>query len=236
MKKCELIKARITKITNASPRIKLFELSFDKTPYYFTPGQWIDLYAPKELIQNEKSIAGYTIISTPRTQKKIELAIRESNFHPVTQLLHSDKALNLEVDITEGQGIFTLKPDLKLRKPVFLAGGIGITPLLSMCRTMNEENLAYKLIYSVSYKEDFLLINELQSNPLSRFHFCVTKEKTEYRRQRIDLEYLKENLSNDEIETSPFFICGPKEMIDDLKSSLVTIGVPSQSIHHEKWW
>ena len=164
------------------------------------------------------------------------MAIRESSTHPVTQLLHSDLAQGLVVQITNGQGVFTLKPEMKSKKPVFIAGGIGITPLLSMCRTMNEESLTYSLIYSASYEADLILREEISQNKQSQFHFLVTKENTSFRQKRIDLEYLKEIITEDQIENSPFFICGPKEMIDDLKSYLLILGIKSQSIHHEKWW
>lgn len=236
MKSNELINAQITKIINLTPRIKLFELSFNKESFHFEPGQWIDLYAPKEIVKSEKFISGYTIISTLKLKNKIELAIRESSTHPVTQLLHSELAHDLVVQITEGRGVFTLKPEMKSKKPVFIAGGIGITPLLSMCRTMNEEHQTYNLIYSASYEVDLILKDEISQNKLSHFHFLVTKEKTPFRQKRIDLEYLKEIITEDQIENSPFLICGPKEMIDDVKSYLLLLGVKSQSIHHEKWW
>ena len=71
MKSNELINAQITKIVHLTPRIKLFELTFNKESFHFEPGQWIDLYAPKEIVKSEKFISGYTIISNQKLKNKI---------------------------------------------------------------------------------------------------------------------------------------------------------------------
>ncbi len=230
-----LLNAKITKVIQETPSIKIFTLEHDKADYKFKSGQWIDLHLDPELIGHAKNIGGYTIISTPKQPNKIELAVRESNHHPVTQFLHSPQALNTTVQITEGQGKFYLNPAHKSLCPVFIAGGIGVTPILSMTREMAFENDNFKLFYSASFFKDFVLKKELKKNSI----FTVTKEKATdevMQNGRIDFAFLEKFLDSQKINTSPFYICGPREMIDSVKSDLLKLGVRSNFIFHEKWW
>lgn len=230
-----LINAKIISVIQETPNIKIFTLEHGKADYQFKSGQWIDLHLDPKLVSNAKNIGGYTIISTSKLTNKIELAIRESSNHPVTQFLHSPQAMNTIVQITEGQGKFFLKPEHKLMCPIFIAGGIGVTPILSMIRELAFENANFKLFYSASFLKDIVLKDELRKNSI----FTITKEKIvdkSIEHGRIDLNFLEKFLDSNKLQTSPFYICGPKEMIDSVKSDLLTLGVRSNFIFHEKWW
>lgn len=235
MGKISLINAKITSIFQETPDIKIFTLEHNKVDYKFKPGQWIDLHLDPGLIPSDRTVGGYTIISSPNLTNKIELAIRVSEHHPVTKFLHTPEALNTNVQITEGQGVFYLKQEHKSLKPILIAGGIGITPLLSMSREMINDNVHFKLLYSVSFSKDFIFKNLLKEFSV----FTVTKEKTidiGLEKGRIDQLFLEKNLEANEINNSPFYVCGPREMIDSVKSHLLFLGVKSTSIYHEKWW
>lgn len=224
----DIFPAKIISITQATSKIKTFRLSYGDRPYSFKPGQWIDLYAPVE----GKNIGGYTITSSIFDQGYIDLAVRESNTHPVTQYLHNNVQVGSEVMITEGQGRFFLTPELLSKPLTLIAGGIGITPLLSMFRSVDKTNSEVKVFYSVSSDEDLLFKEELA--PYATF--TVTKTPTKNwngETERIDLNFLKKYHA---IFDSDFFICGPRPMIDSLTSELMEFGVPKNKIHFEKWW
>ncbi len=67
--------ATIKTITQATPKIKVFQLTIDVDDFSFLPGQWIDVILPIE----GKNIGGFTITSSNREKNKFDLAIRESN-------------------------------------------------------------------------------------------------------------------------------------------------------------
>lgn len=221
-----MMKAEITSIVQATPKIKVFRLFHGKHDYAFKPGQWIDLKAPVE----GKNIGGYTIISSAHTQESIDLAVRESLHHPVTIFLHS-AAVGTAVEITEGQGKFFLTDDIaRSGRLVFIAGGIGLTPILSMIRSVDRTQTKVQLFYSVSRAEDLLFKEELQ--PFSVF--TVTKDQSwSGEKSRISVDLLKKYQTDFE---SHFFICGPKAMIDAMVVSLKEAGVSPERIHFEKWW
>lgn len=221
----ELIPAKIISIEQATPKIKIFRIWHGRKDYLFQPGQWIDLHA-------ENNIGGYTIISSAHTQETIDLAVRESLHHPVTKFLHQADP-GTEVQITMGQGKFFLSEELLEAKSLtFIAGGIGITPILSMIRSLDLSKTKVKLFYSVSNEEDILFKDEL--SPFSVF--TITKMATPEwtgETQRISVELLKKYQTNFK---SHFFICGPKGLINILTTELKINGVPPAQIHFEKWW
>lgn len=220
------MKAVITSIEQATPKIKIIRLVHGKKDYSFKPGQWIDLQAPVE----GKNIGGYTIISGARTQEFIDLAVRQSAHHPVTQFLHAASP-GTEVEITEGQGKFFLSDEVaKSKSLVFIAGGIGLTPILSMIRSVNRSRTHVQLFYSVSHTQDILFQDELAPVTV----FTVTKEESwTGEKGRVTLDLLKKYETDFQ---SHFFICGPKGLIDSLTASLKESGVPAERIHFEKWW
>jgi ferredoxin-NADP reductase len=221
-----LISAKIESIEQGTPKIKIFRLRHGNSDYHFRPGQWIDLHVPID----GKNIGGYTIISSARTREYIELAVRESLHHPVTKFLHEAKPETL-VDITIGQGNFFLKDEIAASGSLtFIAGGIGLTPILSMIRSLDKSKTKLKLFYSVSHEEDILFREELTPFTI----FTVTKgPDTKEVKARISVDHLKKYQADFQ---SHFFICGPRAMIDSLTAELKESGVPSDHIHFEKWW
>lgn len=227
MSASDIFPAKVVAISQATKRIKTFRLDYGTHPYRFNPGQWIDLYG-----QKEKEIGGYTITSSIHDTGFIDLAVRESSTHPVTQYLHTQVKVGDEVMITQGQGKFFLTPELMNKPLTLIAGGIGVTPLLSMFRSVDKTKTNLKLFYSVSSDEDILFKEELA--PYTTF--TVTKNPTSHwngERSRINLDLLKKYETN---FNSHFFICGPRPMIDAISNELLDYGVPKDHIHYEKWW
>ena len=225
MKNQDFFPAKIIEITQVTKKIKSFRLDYANHTYTFKPGQWIDLY-----ISDEKEMGGYTITSSIFNSGYIDLAIRESISHPVTQSLHNQTKVGDIVMITQGQGKFFLTPDLMNSPLTLIAGGIGVTPLLSMLRSANNKKL--KLFYSVSSDEDILFKEELAPYSI----FTVTKNPSinwAGEHSRINLALLKKYSTNFD---SNFFICGPRPMIDAITKELIDYGVPKDHIHFEKWW
>lgn len=222
----ELIDAQIKLLGQITPQIKHFRVTPKKTPFYFKPGQWVDVYVPI----SGKNLTGYTVISSYQNTDFFELAIRRSDEHPVTHYMHNKIIDSADIKISKAQGRFFLPAELHTNKINFIAGGIGITPILSMMRSLPKNN--YKLFYSVSKKSEILFPEELTSRGVLT---ATQEEGPDWRgeRGRIDLEFLKRHGAE---FTSPFFICGPPAMIDNIKSQLMAFGVQPKNIHHEKWW
>lgn len=223
-----LIKATIASITQISPLVKYFKLEHECKNYEFKPGQWIDLHLPIA----GKNIGGYTIASSFHTKNSMALAIRKSDHHPVTVFLHDKSFVGMEVLITHGQGRFYLTEEEMKSSLTFIAGGIGITPLLSMIRSLDKKNACFKIFYSAKNEEEFLFKEEL--SPWCTF-FCTKNYSKSWtgEKKRICLETMKKYRVD---MNSIFFICGPPAMIEAQKEELLSFGVKKEKIKYEKWW
>ncbi|KAL2444396.1 hypothetical protein ABEF95_016521 [Exophiala dermatitidis] len=142
--------ARISEIEQVNSKIRLLKLSLprDGPPLRHLPGQYIDLYIP-----NVDVVGGFTITSPPgaasfdKTENPhIELAIQCSPTNPPAAYLWRPAAeiLNSPVSFKVG-GNFVYPPPTtapqKLDRVVFVAGGVGINPIMSMVSAIHEAGL-----------------------------------------------------------------------------------------------
>ncbi len=228
MKDHYLINATITKVTNISNSIRKLQIDFDKTNYQFSPGQWIDLHVEME----GKNIGGYTITSTPSQKNFIEIIVRKSSHHPVTIFLHQENILGKTVKITEGQGKFILKNNSLNTPPIFIAGGIGITPLLSMAKVLDEKNLNYQFLYSIKSMDD----NILKFETIRNKKIFVTQNNSTNSDDELNRRITLTDLLDNNPHNKDIYLCGPKNMIDEFFQKLQSANYPRELIHFEKWW
>jgi len=122
---------------------------------------------------------------------------------------------------------------------VFIAGGIGITPFLSMLRYMRDSGSEEKvtLILGNKTQEDIVFGEELEamSNQLSSLKIVhvLSREQWEGETGFIDQELLKRYI--EDFQKPEFFICGPPPMMDMVEEALTGLGVDRDRIHDERF-
>jgi ferredoxin-NADP reductase len=237
----ELTEACITTIQQATPSIKAFSLSVDPAHFRFLPGQWIDLYLPDSAPDTGGArIGGYSMTTSPLHRDSIGLAIKTSSAHPVTRWLHEQAQTGMRVRISQGQGPFVYVPEIG-DDVVLIGGGVGVTPLLSIFRHIDEARLPTRasLLYSTSDAAEILFREELeqraQANPRLRFLPTVSRAEPGWGglTGRIDNNKLAPLASGNH---TLFYLCGPPGMVEEVSALLNTLGVPASRIIFEKWW
>ncbi len=228
----------ITSIQQISPTVKVFEFDLGGVDLDFLPGQWVDLYVDTG---QSVQVGGYSIISTPLQQGIIELAIKRLPQGRVAAYLHDHAKVGDEVELRGGSGGFHFEPEWQ-GPLVLIAGGIGITPLISILRYVDQSQLEnpVELIYSASQPSELLFRDEVQAmadrNPGIRCAFTVSRHQGEAwdgRIGRIDLEFLRDHAPT---QDSLYYLCGPPSFQDDLSILVGNLGVEASMIRAERWW
>jgi ferredoxin-NADP reductase len=233
------ITVKISDIKQETPTIKSFRFDLGGQDFSFKSGQWVDFFLR---IEGAEAVGGFSITSNPTHKEYIDLAIKLEGHNPVTNHLHNEARVGDEVDIQIG-GNFYYTRDMG-DSIVLLGGGIGLTPLMSIVRYVDEDapNTKLDLVYSVRNPDELLFREELEAMaeriPRIRNFFSVTRprpvgESWEGRTGRIHGGLLlDEGIDLDAI----FYLCGPPEMIQSMLSMLGVLGVAESRIRYEQWW
>lgn len=116
---------------------------------------------------------------------------------------------------------------------LFIAGGAGITPFISIIRQLVEkgELQGNRLIFSNKTAEDVIMESYWQQTFGPNFTSTLTQdEQGGHDHAKIDEAYLKEQIrSVDQF----FYICGPDKMVSDIAGALQNLGVKQDKIIHE---
>ncbi|TMH10122.1 MAG: phenylacetate-CoA oxygenase/reductase subunit PaaK [Betaproteobacteria bacterium] len=152
-----------------------------------------------------------------------------------------------EISVMAPQGRFFVPIDAAAhRHHVGIAGGSGITPILSIMKTVlaREPHSRFTLIYgnrslkSTMFKEE---IEDLKNRYLTRLalHHVFSDEHTDaplnmglMNRDKIG-EFLRSVVPADDIAHA--YICGPYQMNDEAEAALLAAGVPDERIHIERF-
>ena len=233
------IAARIVAIRQVSPSTRSFRLDLGGQDFSFLPGQWVDCYAGAD--RPEGGVAGYSMTSSPLDTGTIELAVKRVGDNPVTNFLHDRARVGDMVYIEGGQGDFYYLREMG-GPLVLIAGGIGITPLMSIARYAHQAapEVDLTLLYSAGEPSELLFRDELEElegqDKTTLCVFTITRPSNVTwggRTGRIDTEMLRQA---DAHPGALFYVCGPPPMIQGLLALLGEFGADPLRIKYEKWW
>ncbi len=135
--------------------------------------------------------------------------------------------------VVEGPyGSFTQR-NVANRRQIWMAGGIGVTPFLSMARGLeNGHGPAVDFYYCVEHAEEAHFLDELREIALRRDDFDVVLVPRD-----TDGFLTAERVSREQpdLGSADVLICGPPAMIDSLRAQLRARGVRGERIHAEEF-
>jgi ferredoxin-NADP reductase len=185
--------------------------------YAFTPGQATEVAINKKKWEEEKR--PFTFTSLPGADD-LEFTIKTYPSHKGV----TNEILNLktgdELIIHDVWGAISYKGE-----GVFIAGGAGITPFLSIFRYLKSKNEINNnlLIFANKTKADIIHEDEFKSFLGDAFiNILADEEVTGYAHGKITENFLKTHIPN---FNKPFYICGPPPMMDAIQKQLTDLGV-----------
>jgi predicted ferric reductase len=210
-----------------------WSLHFEGDHKDYAPGQFMILQLARKSKVSEPH--PFTIASSP-TRKDLSVCVKAVGDFTSTigETSRSDLAY-----IDMPYGLFSFL-NYEAERLVFIAGGIGITPFMSMLRYICDRKLQKEviLLWANKREKDMVFRDELekmasQMPSLKVLHVASRQEDWPGEKGRIDADKLKKHVGN--FHQGEFFVCGPPHMMSDVEKTLSGLGVPKKRIHMERF-
>lgn len=208
--------------------------------FHFIQGQNITIRTFKD---GEEARRSYSICSSP-LENELRVAVKKVGGGLFSTFANEQLKKGDELEVLPPTGTFFPKSIPTDRNDyVFFAAGSGITPIISIIKTilLTEHNSSVTLVYgnknlqSIIFKEEIEALKDKYLRRL-RVYYILSREKTEsdFNYGRIDeskCNHLSKLINFNIIDD--FFICGPEKMIYTVKDFLCGWGIEPEKIHFE---
>ncbi|MFN4298272.1 MAG: 1,2-phenylacetyl-CoA epoxidase subunit PaaE [Thermaurantimonas sp.] len=209
--------------------------------YRFVAGQYLTL---KTTIDGEEVRRSYSICSSP-LDGELRVAVKKVHGGKFSTYANEKLAVGQTLEVMTPQGNFNVpfKKD-NVAQYVMFAAGSGITPIMSLIKTILQFELqssvilfyGNKAVSTIIFKDE---LDDLKNTYLNRLeiHHILSREDqgTDWLKGRIDAQKVRlyaQKFFNPS-GVAHYFICGPEEMIHQVKDTLAELGVSDKKVHFE---
>lgn len=237
----KLCKLRVVRIVQETPDVKTFRLipcHGGGIPFSYLPGQFLTLTLPV----GEKPIKrSYTIASSPTQGYYCEITVKREEQGAGSRYLHDQVHVGDMLEAKAPSGRFVFRGE-EADSVVLIAGGVGITPMMSITRALTDMAWPGEIYFIVGCQdpEHFIYESELKQlqDQYPNLHVFVAMSRIEqdlgsYRKGRLSKQLIEEWVPD--IADKWVHLCGAPAMMDTVKAMLDELGVPADRIHTENF-
>lgn len=248
----------ITTETDKAITVSFKPEAADADLFAYQAGQYLTL---KFVVNGKEERRAYSMSSAPRDEE-ISVTVKRVEGGIVSNHIANHVKAGDLVEVMPPQGRFLVKPDPAARRDYYLFGaGSGITPLMSILRTLleeepksrvhllygnrDEQNIIFDQQLAALQKrhEGQLLVRHILSRPIKekagglRGLFGGGKVSWNGSVGRIDIKAVQTFLNDypGAVADKQYYICGPGQMIDNVEQALLGLGVKKAVIHSERF-
>jgi propane monooxygenase reductase subunit len=202
----------------------------------FFPGQYMDFMVP-----GTDQSRSFSMANTPNRDGEFEFVIKIYPDGLFSEFLDADVAVGDRLEITGPFGVFTLRdaPDAGL---VFVGGGAGMAPILSLLRSMAERGIDRKatFYYGARRRRDLCFEKELNAiaDTLPNFTYVpALSEPDDADGWDGEVGLITDVLRRREtsLAGADAYVCGPPPMVEAAMELLPVLGVADKRIFYDKF-
>jgi len=224
------VAATVTRVEQHNDAAVVLELDVDAHAPAFLPGQYVNIDVP-----GSGQHRSYSFSSAPG-ESRISFLIKKIPGGAMSTWLESAQA-GAKLDLVGPLGSFYLR-DVQ-RPLLFLAGGTGLAPFLSMLEVLSRAGSQQKvhLIYGVTRDLDLVLVEAIEAYkaklPNFSYSTIVADEASNHPRKGWVTQHIPaESLNDGDVDV---YLCGPQPMVDAVRNYFDGNGVKPNSFHYEKF-
>lgn len=184
----------------------------------FQPGAHIDVHMPNGDIRQ------YSIINGPGETGSFTIGVKlERDSRGGSKCMHETVREGDVLAISEPRNNFPLRRDAL--KTLFVAGGIGITPLLAMAQALKNQNLAHELHYFAQNEGQLVFPERLELlGEAVKPHLGLSPQDTVAQLRALLTPYRRD---------THLYVCGPGPMLEATRAVAAEAGWPEEAVHFE---
>ncbi len=209
----------------------------------YKPGQFLTLNFK---IDGEKFKRAYSFSSSPVTDKELKITVKRVQGGKISNYICDSVKAGDKIEVEPAAGGFYVEPDLnRVRQYVLFAGGSGVTPVMSITKSVLEKEPESKVLVifanqdesSIIFHEEFKCLASLYPSKLKVEHILThgvlpgdnyheglaTSELIEEIFQKHNLEFIDHH----------YMICGPFGYMETIKEILNGFGITRDKIRVE---
>jgi dimethylamine monooxygenase subunit B len=218
------IRVRVSEIEMVAERIKRFRfLRVDGQPFpVFSAGSHIIVSMEDGGTQRRNP---YSLMGSPFDQSSYQISVlRTLDSRGGSAFMHEKVMVGSEFEISYPVNLFPL--DKRAKKHLLLAGGIGVTPILTMADQLAASGGAFELHYAMRGRKQGAYWQHLQERYGQRVHVTFDEDGMSMPLAKV--------LERQPLGTS-LYVCGPGPMIDWALNMAARMGWPDESLNAERF-
>ncbi len=186
----------------------------------FDPGAHIDVHLPNGMVRQ------YSLCNHPgETQRYLISVLKDPASRGGSVALHEQVTQGDRLQISEPRNLFPLAEYSE--RSLLLAGGIGVTPILCMARTLAGAGEEFDMHYCARSRSHMAFMQEIaQSNFADRVQLHFDDEAPE---QHFDAD----KVLADPAPGTHLYVCGPAGFLDHVLAKAAAHGWPAAQVHRE---
>lgn len=211
----------------------------------YKPGQFFTLMP---VIDGKKVRRAYSVCTSPYTDPYPAVTVKRVEGGLVSNFLADNLKTGDVLEVMEPMGTFTVEPRAEhTRHIILLGGGSGITPLMSIAKSVlqQEPNSQVSLIYANRNENSIIFrttLEELQQSYPDRFKLIHVLDEAPLNWECPTgllipslLKELLQQLPQTPAEGTEYFMCGPEGMMVNVEETLKELPIPKERIHRESF-
>jgi ferredoxin-NADP reductase len=189
----------------------------------FEAGAHVDLLLPNGIRRS------YSLCNRPTDRNRYVVGVKKANpSRGASSYIHDHLRVGQRIEISRPRNNFPLVRSAE--RSIFIAGGIGITPIWSMIQTLESEGGQWRLYYAARTSKDAAFLGEIRALGVAHPGSIDVRFDHEAGAAMLDIE----DIVNENAGTGVhFYACGPSPMLDAFEAA--TKSVPEANRHLERF-
>jgi prolycopene isomerase len=232
------LRLKVEQVIKETPSAKTLRMSpLDGPVPAFRAGQYLTVFVNVNGVATSRAYS----IASPPGEGHVDITVRRKPGGFVSPFLLDDVKPGDILEATGPHGTFYHDPAYDPRDIVLLAGGSGITPMVSMLRLAARDGWdgSIHLLYGSRDPEDIIFKDELEAiagrEANIRVDFIISEAPEGYRGPAGLLDAQTITTLTGPVEDRLYFICGPARMHELCVNALTKLGVPARRIKREAY-